>query len=163
LRQKVSVNSRWDSPASKEFPASGRTKGSPAGPIRNAGSARCQPNCTLWEATVASLNVTFFDLTEHIGAANVIDMAIKAGVDSMWTNETGWPAPVRIDLRGRSGTDVVGHFSTEVGIGQYGITVLDHAGGMATFAAAGRRAQLDKNKFRFGTPKFPDETPSASA
>jgi membrane peptidoglycan carboxypeptidase len=32
-------------------------------------------------------------------------------------------------------------FSTEVGIGQYGITVLDHANGMATFAAGGKRAQ----------------------
>jgi membrane peptidoglycan carboxypeptidase len=141
LRQKVSVKSRWDSPAVKEFPASGRTTGSPAGPIRNAATAACQPNCTLWEATVASLNVTFFDLTEHLGPANVIDMAIKAGVDSMWANEAGKPAPVRIDLRGRSGQDVAGHFSTEVGLGQYGITVLDHANGMATFAAGGNRAQ----------------------
>jgi membrane peptidoglycan carboxypeptidase len=139
LRQKVSVKSRWDSPASKEFPASGRTKGSPAGPIRNASSAACQPDCMLWEATVASLNVTFFDLTEKLGAANVIDMAIKAGVDSMWANERGKP-PVRIDLRGKSGRDVIGNFSTEVGIGQYGITVLDHANGLATLAAGGKRA-----------------------
>jgi membrane peptidoglycan carboxypeptidase len=58
----------------------------------------------------------------------------------MWTAQPGNPDPVRIDLRGRSGRDVVGHFSTEVGIGQYGITVGDHANGMATFAAGGRRA-----------------------
>jgi membrane peptidoglycan carboxypeptidase len=32
-------------------------------------------------------------------------------------------------------------FSSEVGIGQYGVTVLDHANGMATFAAGGERAQ----------------------
>jgi membrane peptidoglycan carboxypeptidase len=32
-------------------------------------------------------------------------------------------------------------FTTEVGIGQYGVTVLDHANGMATFAAGGKRAQ----------------------
>jgi membrane peptidoglycan carboxypeptidase len=95
----------------------------------------------LWQATVASLNVTFFGLTERLGAANVIDMAIKAGVDSMWANEKGRQAPLRIDLRGKSGRDVVQHFSTEVGIGQYGITVMDHANGMATFAAAGKRAQ----------------------
>jgi membrane peptidoglycan carboxypeptidase len=136
LRQKVSMKSHWDTPATKEFPASGRTKGTPAGPIRNSGSAKCQPDCMLWEATVASLNVTFFDLTEHLGPANVIDMARKAGVDAMWTNEA-----VRVDLRGRSVADVVRNFSTEVGIGQYGITVLDHANGMATFAAAGKRAE----------------------
>ena len=140
LHQKISVKSRWDSPASKEFPASGRVKGSPLGPIRNAGTAPCQPNCTLWEATVASLNVTYFALTEKIGPANVIDMAIKAGVNSMWRTEPGEPEPVRVELRGKSGHDVVQQFSTEVGIGQYPITVVDHANGMATFAAAGKRA-----------------------
>ena len=41
--------------------------------------------------------------------------------------------PVRVELRGRSGRDVVRNFSTEVGIGQYPITVVDHANGMATF------------------------------
>jgi membrane peptidoglycan carboxypeptidase len=34
-----------------------------------------------------------------------------------------------------------GKFWTEVGIGQYGVTVLDHANGLATFAAGGKRAQ----------------------
>jgi membrane peptidoglycan carboxypeptidase len=140
LHQGVSVKSRWDSPATKEFPASGRTRESAAGPIRNASSAPCQPDCMLWQATVASLNVTFFGLTEKLGPANVVDMAIKAGIDSMWAPKPGRPQPVRIDLRGKSGADVVGNFSTEVGIGQYGITVLDHANGMATFAAHGQRA-----------------------
>jgi membrane peptidoglycan carboxypeptidase len=141
LRQKVSMKSHWNSPPSKEFPASGRTDGSPAGPVRNASSAACQPDCSLWQATVASLNVTFFDLTEHLGAANVLDMAAKAGVDSMWADPKDGPGPVRIDLRGRSANDAMPNFSTELGIGQYGITVLDHANGMATFAAGGKRAQ----------------------
>jgi membrane peptidoglycan carboxypeptidase len=140
LRQKVSVKSHWDTPAVKEFPASGRTNGSPAGPVRNSSTAPCQPDCTLVEATVASLNVTFFDLTEHLGTGNVIDMARKAGVDAMWANEAGQPEPVRVDLRGRTGKDVAPRFSTEVGIGQYGITVLDHANAMATFAGGGTRA-----------------------
>jgi membrane peptidoglycan carboxypeptidase len=140
LRQGVSMKSRWDSPATKEFPDSGRTRDSANGPIRNASTAPCQPDCQLWQATVASLNVTFFALTEKLGAGSVIDMAIKAGVDSMWAPRPGNPRPVRIDLRGKSGADVVGDFSTEVGIGQYGITVLDHANGMATFAAGGERA-----------------------
>jgi len=142
LHQKISVKSHWDSPASKEFPASGRTKGSQNGPVRNAGSAACQPDCMLWQATVASLNVTFFGLTEKLGVPNVMDMAIKAGVDAMWTVQPGKNEPVRIDLRGKSGQDVARFFSTEVGIGQYGITVLDHANGMATFASGGQRADV---------------------
>jgi membrane peptidoglycan carboxypeptidase len=141
IRQQISVKSRWDSPATKEFPASGRTKGSAAGPVRNASSAACQPRCTLWEATVASLNVTYFALTEKLGPANVIDMARKSGVDSMWTTVKGRPDPVRIDMRGKTGQELAGTFSTEVGIGQYGITVTDHANGMATFAAGGKRAE----------------------
>ncbi len=149
LRQGISLQSSWDSPATKEFPASGRTSDSPAGPVRNASTAPCQPTCTLSEATVASLNVTFFDLTERLGPANVIDMASRAGIDSMWTDRSGTD-PVRVDLRAEPGQDAVvrfaagpdaGLFTTEVGIGQYGVTVLDHANGMATFAAGGKRAQ----------------------
>ena len=140
VRDKISVKQHFDSPDTKEFPASGRTKGSPAGPIRNAEHAPCQPDCALWQATVASLNVTYFELTEKLGTAKVIDMAIRAGVDSMWANQKGNPKPTRIELRGHTGAEVARHFSTEVGIGQYGITVQDHANGMATFAAGGKRA-----------------------
>jgi membrane peptidoglycan carboxypeptidase len=151
LRQGISLSSHWDSPAVKEFPNSGRTNASPTGPVRNSSSASCQPDCTLIQATVASLNVPFFDLTEKLGPTNVLDMASKAGIDSMWTDATGQQAPVRVDLRPASGTDndaaanknapTAKSFSTEVGIGQYGVTVLDHANGMATFAAGGERAQ----------------------
>jgi membrane peptidoglycan carboxypeptidase len=140
IRQKISPKSRFDSPATKEFPASGRTKSSPSGPIRNAGSARCQPNCTIAEATTASLNTTFFGLTEQLGPPRVIEMAAKAGVESMWSDRAGQPNPVRIDLRDKRGDDVMKFFSTELGIGQYGITVADHANGMATFAA-GKRSE----------------------
>jgi len=140
VREKISVKEHFDSPDTKEFPASGRTKGSPAGPIRNAEHAPCQPDCALWEATVGSLNVTYFGLTERLGTAKVIDMATRAGVDSMWANEKGNPKPKRIELRGRPGTETARHFSTEAGIGQYGITVQDNANGMATFAAGGKRA-----------------------
>jgi membrane peptidoglycan carboxypeptidase len=133
----------------KEFPASGRTQDSEAGPVRNASTAPCQPDCTLVEATIASLNVPFFDLTERLGPANVIDMASRAGIDSMWTDVPGPSEPARVDLRGTAGKDLVaasssataGQFWTEVGIGQYGVTVLDHANGLATFAAGGKRAR----------------------
>jgi membrane peptidoglycan carboxypeptidase len=150
LRQQISMWSHWKSPNVKEFPASGRTNRSRSGPVRNATTAPCQPDCTLWEATVASLNVTFFDLTERLGVGNVIDMASRAGIDSMWTDGGKGSKSARVDLRRDAGTDLVARpapgagsrsFSTEVGIGQYGVTVLDHANGMATFAAGGKRAQ----------------------
>jgi membrane peptidoglycan carboxypeptidase len=141
-RQNISFDTVYDAPATKEFPASGRTRDSAAGPVRNAGTAECQPQCTLVQATVASLNVPFFDLTEQLGPPNVIEMAARAGIDSMWANVADQPVPVRTDLRGKKGTDVSPSlFSTEVGIGQFGITVSDHANGMATFAAGGKRAQ----------------------
>ncbi|MCP3787109.1 penicillin-binding protein [Micromonospora sp. A3M-1-15] len=141
VENKISVKQRFDSPDTKEFPDSGRTKGSPAGPIRNAEHAPCQPNCALWEATVASLNVTYFELTEKLGTAKVIDMAKRAGVESMWETVKGNPQPQRVDLRDKPAEEVAGRFSTEVGIGQYGISVQDHANGMATFAAGGKRAE----------------------
>jgi membrane peptidoglycan carboxypeptidase len=140
LRQGISMRSVWDSPASKEFPESGRTTGSPAGPVRNGSTAACQPNCELWQATAASLNVTFFELTEKLGTANVIDMARKAGIDSMWTNQPDRKTAIRVDLRDTPTGQLADGFSTEVGIGQYGVTVLDHANGMATLAAGGKRA-----------------------
>jgi membrane peptidoglycan carboxypeptidase len=140
LRQNISLDSHWDSPATKEFPQAGRTKTSAAGPVRNASSAACQPDCTLTQATVASLNVPFFDLTLHLGVGNVLTMAARAGVDSMWANVPGQPKPVRVDLRGKPGPELAGQFSPEAGIGQYGMTVMDHANGMATFAADGKRA-----------------------
>ncbi|MDG4800679.1 transglycosylase domain-containing protein [Micromonospora sp. WMMD980] len=140
VRDGMSVKQRFDSPDTKEFPASGRTRGSAAGPIRNAEHASCQPDCALWEATVASLNVTYFELTEKLGTAKVIETARQAGVGSMWETVRGNPRPQRVDLRDDPADELAEHFSTEVGIGQYGITVQDHANGMATFAAGGRRA-----------------------
>jgi len=134
LRQGISLSSVWDSPDVKEFPNSGRTYQSPTGPVRNAASAACQPACTLWEATVASLNVPFFELTERLGPDRVIDMARRAGIAALWTDDGQ-----RVDLEPE--TDV-SMFTTEVGIGQFGVTVLDHAGGMATFAAGGQRAPV---------------------
>ena len=141
VQNDISVKRHFDSPETKEFPESGRTKDSPAGPIRNAEHASCQPDCALWEATVASLNVTYFELTEKLGVAKVIDMAKRAGVDSMWETVQGNPQPQRVDLRDKPAAESAKRFSTEVGIGQYGITVQDHANGMATFAAGGKRAE----------------------
>ena len=114
-----------------------------AGPVRNAGTAPvpAELHARGGDGRLAQRPVLRPD-REARDAANVIEMARKAGIDYMWANVRGQASPQRVDLRGKShrGTSTT-TFSTEVGIGQYGITVSDHANGMATFAAGGKRAQ----------------------
>jgi membrane peptidoglycan carboxypeptidase len=133
----ISVRSRWDSPEVKQFPASGRLA---ANPVRDLARPPCQPACSLVDATTASLNVPFFALTERLGAASVIDMAHAAGIDAMWVPESAQANRQRVDLRDHAGHSVSPRpFGTEVGLGDYPVTVLDQANAMATFAAGGRR------------------------
>jgi membrane peptidoglycan carboxypeptidase len=134
LRAGVSLDSRWDSPTtSKEFPEQNRVTGG-VGPVHETGHAACQPKCSLADAANASLVVPFFDLTAHLGAKAVLSAARDAGIADMWDAQGR-----RHQLAGSS-TDLLvpAEFSTEVGIGQYGVTVLDQASAMATFSNGGR-------------------------
>ncbi|MGE5156129.1 MAG: transglycosylase domain-containing protein, partial [Betaproteobacteria bacterium] len=138
LKQGISLNSYWDSPPfTKDFPEAGRTKAL-GNPVNNSDRTSCTPVCPLWKAAVNSLNIPFFDLTLHVGAANVLATARDAGIDSMWDAHGK-----RQDLRTAdiAATMVPNHFDTVLGIGQYPITVQDHANGMATMAAGGKRAE----------------------
>ena len=94
--------------------------------------------CSLLESTIASLNVPFYDVTLSVTPAKVLEMARDAGIDYMWTDDRE-----RQDLRTVTdmGKMTPSKFDTILGIGQYPVTVLDHANGMATFAADGLRAQ----------------------
>ncbi len=138
LKQGISLQSYWDSPPfTKDFPEAGRTKKT-GNPINNSERTTCTPVCPLWRAAVNSLNIPFFDLTLHVGAANVLATARDAGIDSMWDGNGK-----RQDLRTADipATMVPNHFDSVLGIGQYPITVQDHANGMATMAAGGKRAE----------------------
>jgi membrane peptidoglycan carboxypeptidase len=140
LKEGVSLRSRWSSPTgSKEFPQAGRIKGQ-LGPVVELGQAQCQPRCTLVDASNGSLVIPFFDLTLNLGAANTLAVARDAGIDSMWTSVNG--KQTRKDLRTADipTTLVPNFFQTELGIGQYPVTVLDQANAMATFAAGGNRS-----------------------
>ncbi len=140
LEAEISVRSRWDSPAAKQFPASGRLADNP---VRDPLGAACQPACTLVDAANASLNVPFFALTERLGAAQVIDMARAAGIESMWVPESPGSPRRMVDLRETAGDSVSPTpFGTDVGVGKYPVTVLDQANAMATFAAGGIRGQV---------------------
>jgi membrane peptidoglycan carboxypeptidase len=130
LRAGVSVKSMWDARPRRDFPEYGRS-----GPTAVTDTRSCPTRgdaCTLAESVQAGLNVPLFGLAAKLGPTTVVDMARRAGVDALWTDDLR-----RVDLR-ESG---LGQFGAEVGVGQYPITVLDHANGMATFAAHGQRAR----------------------
>ncbi len=132
-----SIDSHWDSTSPKDFPRSHRIAGRQPGPVKNndGGAADCQTWCTLLEATEKSLNTPYFALAEEVGWAKVLEVARAAGIRSMWHPEKG-----RQDLTTKNPSEF--GFSTELGIGQFPVTVLDHANGMATFAARGKAASV---------------------
>ncbi|AEB47949.1 glycosyl transferase family protein [Micromonospora maris AB-18-032] len=125
----ISVKSYWDATPFK-----------PEGfkdPIVNAGRdvrQSCNKSCTLQESTVLSYNVPFFHIAEQIGTDKVIDMARRAGVRTMWNDKQK-----AFDLLKNKPEDLApGQFDRVAAYGQYPITVLDHANGMATFANGGK-------------------------
>ncbi len=123
----ISVNSLWD--ATPFTPEGYENR------VYNAGrNATCGKSCTLDESTVKSYNVPFFHVAEQIGPDKVIGMARQAGITTMWTDNPVKPynllAEKPEDLAPR-------HFDRVVGYGQYPITVLDHANGLATLANDG--------------------------
>ena len=151
LKAGISIDSYWLGPKTREFKASNRVGGRA---IRNSGES-CPDGCTLAYALEKSMNTVYFAVGEKVTAAKVVDFARAAGIRSMWASvpdETGKkdakgnPLYVskRIDLSAiKSGSEVAPkYFSTEVAIGQYGITVMDHANGAATLAARGKAAEL---------------------
>jgi membrane peptidoglycan carboxypeptidase len=150
LKENISIDSYWHGPPSMEFPNSGRTKGSPAGPVTNAdgNGDSCPPqdnyDCPLWSALQKSMNTVFYGIGDTIGAAKVIDTAKAMGIRWMWAtvpDGKGGQTEQRIDLSQFTGAQVAPkYFGTEVSIGQYPITVLDQATAIATIAARGVQA-----------------------
>ncbi|MCW3813854.1 transglycosylase domain-containing protein [Micromonospora sp. DR5-3] len=130
LKEGISIKSRWKgtafTPDGVEFKVS------------NAGADKvsCGDSCTLELSTLKSLNVPFYYITEKIGADKVLDMAKRAGVTTMWRTDTN-PAK-GYDLTKSDPKDLAPNpFFNVIGYGQYPITVLDHANGVATFANQG--------------------------
>jgi membrane peptidoglycan carboxypeptidase len=131
LREGISINSYWNAPATKKY------DGEP-GEIRNAeGNGKCGAGqtCRLWEATAQSLNVPFYDLTKQIGPSKVLEFARDAGIRYIWDDNAK-----RFELN-PTGSIKDPLNDAHVGIGQFRVTVLDHANGVASIAARGARAQ----------------------
>jgi membrane peptidoglycan carboxypeptidase len=129
IADKISVKSLWDSRELKI------ENGDPVN-LKNAnreGDPNCQASCTLEEMTIQSFNVPFFELTMKIGPQKVMQMAANAGVRTAWTDKTPEQA---IDLT-KGAPAGRNPFDYYAGIGQYPITVLDHATGTSTIANHG--------------------------
>ncbi|MFJ6199544.1 transglycosylase domain-containing protein [Micromonospora sp. NPDC092111] len=106
--------------------------------VSNAGTDNptCGDSCTLRESTLKSLNVPFYHVSLDIGPDKIVDMAAKAGVSMMW--QTDEDPPKGHDLAKEKAENLAPDpFYHVVAYGQYPITVLDHANGIATFANKG--------------------------
>jgi membrane peptidoglycan carboxypeptidase len=127
LKENISMQSYWDATKDKDGPVT----------ISNAGRVGnqiiCHP-CTLDQSTVQSYNVPFYWIAKKIGPQKVVEAAKAAGIQTMWSNDLK-----AVDLTSANGlaqaSDV---FDSHVGFGQYPITVLDHANGLATLANGGK-------------------------
>jgi membrane peptidoglycan carboxypeptidase len=136
---RYSLDSHWDGSSPKDFPDSGRTSRSQAGQVKNndGQDARCETWCSLVEATASSLNTPYFAVGEEVGWDRVAQAASQAGVRSIRDLDG-----TRQDITNKKAADLKKlKLSTEIAIGQYGISVLDHANGLATFAADGNYAE----------------------
>ncbi|HEX6869947.1 MAG TPA: transglycosylase domain-containing protein [Micromonosporaceae bacterium] len=162
LESGISPDSVWDSPPSKAFPASGRTA---SNPVRDYLGAPCQPKCRLAEATTASLNIPYFELTERLGADRVIDTARAVGIRDLWLTDPAGAQRRRIDLRDQTGSSLSpSPVGSEVVLGGYPVTVLDQANTMATFAAGGNvaTAHFVQRVARNGELAYLESLPAAS-
>lgn len=105
--------------------------------IQNAGrdvDESCGNYCTLEWATVHSYNVPFYKVTKLMGVDKVTTMAKAAGISTMWNTGDG----KAYDLTSKTFKQTSNSpFYYHAGFGQYPITVLDHASGVATLANRG--------------------------
>jgi membrane peptidoglycan carboxypeptidase len=133
LADGISVDSYWNGSKSREFPDQDRVRGK-LGPVKNAG-ASCD-SCTLWKALQQSMNTVFYAVGVKVGPAKVLDVAHAMGIDYMWANNPKFPTGERIELTGtHPGKQFVpSKFSTELVIGQFGVTVQEQAAGVAAIA-----------------------------
>jgi membrane peptidoglycan carboxypeptidase len=130
LAENISTQSLWDASELKKGVNGAEFDVANSG--REIDSLSCGTRCTLETLTVQSFNVAFYKVAKQIGPQKVAAMAHQAGVKTMWSDN-----PMKaydLDQQVPSGRTV---FDYQIGFGQYPITVLDHASGMATLANHG--------------------------
>ncbi|MEV0272654.1 transglycosylase domain-containing protein [Hamadaea sp. NPDC050747] len=123
LQAGASLQSRWKAKPDKSLN------------LGNAGwsNPTCGDYCTLEYSFEKSYNVPFYWVARQIGPGKVVKMAYQAGVRYMWNNDN----IESLSAKGVQSEAARTPFDRQVGFGQYGITVLDHATGVATLANGG--------------------------
>ncbi|MEV0273715.1 transglycosylase domain-containing protein [Hamadaea sp. NPDC050747] len=103
--------------------------------VGNGGAVNttCKDNCTLEQSFVKSYNVPFYWIARQIGPGAVVKTANLAGITCMWNDE----GVERLAGGGVQDTPARSPFDRQVGYGQYPVTVLDNAAGVATIANGG--------------------------
>jgi membrane peptidoglycan carboxypeptidase len=131
LRENISFKTTWDG---TKLNAHGKK-------ISNAGAddSICEGKikyCDLETATINSYNFPFYQITQGIGVSKVIEAARDAGVKHLWTDKGKL-----VDLTKTDSSDWTksGMFDNEVGFGQYAVSPLEHAEGVATVVNGGVR------------------------
>jgi membrane peptidoglycan carboxypeptidase len=126
LESGASLQSRWKA---LPFTTDDKMK------VGNNGAANtsCLDYCTLEYSFTKGYNVPFYWVARQIGPGRVVKTAAAAGVGHLWDSDG-----VAHDLA-RDVTEDLSRapFDRPVGYGQYAVTVLDHAAGVATFANGG--------------------------
>ncbi|GIH10207.1 penicillin-binding protein [Rhizocola hellebori] len=130
LAANISTQSIWD--ASEMHKGQNGAEADVANAGREIDSLPCGERCTLETLTLQSFNVAFYKVARKIGPDKVVTMAKQAGVKTMWGVNPF--TPQHLDQAIPKGRTV---FDYQVGFGQYPISVLDHASGMATLANHG--------------------------
>jgi membrane peptidoglycan carboxypeptidase len=138
MRRGVSFDSHWET--SEYTP-----DWAPSITVRNAGrnadvggcEGQAPDHCTLRWVTQQSYNVSFARFAERVpdgqGPAEILDAAMDAGVTMMTDTADGTPHQLaELDL-----ADTREFFDMPIAYGQYPITALDHANGVATLANHG--------------------------
>ena len=136
LSEGISVNSYWNGHSPRQFP--GRE-------VKNANREGGCEACPLWDMTVNSLNIPFYAMTLELKnqAASVLEFARAAGIRYMRDdNGKVWDLnSAKATELATTGKNTNTAFDTVIAFGQYGVTVLDHANGIATLAAQGNAAK----------------------
>ena len=127
LDNNISLQSRWD--------ATPDHQGTRPGAERRPATPAAVKFCTLRESTLQSYNVPFYYITKKLGPDKVVDMAKARRCDDDVEHDTRQAVDLT-KVKGRRGRSQEPFYNV-VGYGQYPITVLDHANGVATLANRG--------------------------
>jgi membrane peptidoglycan carboxypeptidase len=142
LENGISVKSLWNGNSSERFAdrASGSVDNADGTSCQDAGTRGGQDVCTLYQATVMSLNTVYYALAEKLGRVRILQAAKDSGVSTLVPTSGGdCHARESIQLQqltAQQAAETCG-IGNEVSFGQNPVTPLDQASGYATVAANG--------------------------